>query len=661
MGAASDLIPDAAFGEDQSQAAPQQKGESDDLIPPTAIAEGYKSEAEPEDTSLAAIPRKATAAVIGEKPMEFATGTWRAGALQTLQTAAGPGNILDPETWRKAAHAITELPKTVPAALEAGAKTAIRWAADPITAARKALEPAEKMTPEEAGFAYGPTAVNVAALAAAPAAGLVARGGRMLGLTEDLANWRNARVGGPAIPSVDAAEGLGGAKSAGTAATTIDARVASASPEIQQAWAEIKARGGVANEEALNRHLDADSLPVPVRLRAGQATQDPNIISDEINRRGLTGMAEDIKTQTDRLKQNFPAIRESAAPEVFSTNPVEHGDKLIEAYKAKDAAAQADISAKYQALRDAAGGEFPVDAKALYDDAVAKLHKQLLFEHAPPQEMAQLARFAEQGSMTFENYEAMRTNLARIMRGKNPDSGNLRAAAGIIREAMEALPLTGGAAELKPLADTARAAAKAQFDAMRADPAYNAAVNDKVSPDRFVSRFVTGGDRDKVALMKENLAHDPQAVQTMSAATIDDLAKSAGMEEGDKGTFTYKRFSNRYEALSPKLQHLVDPKSRGQLEALRNTARSMYQLPEGEYSNKSSTFVAALKDAAEHGLRGAFYAKGGPLGGTVFDWTTQKLKDVALKGELRKATAPLAGVETPSSDAALQAASRKKP
>jgi hypothetical protein len=33
----------------------------------------------------------------------------------------------------------------------------------------------------------------------------------------------------------------------------------------------------------LERHLDADTLPIPIKLSEGQATRDPNIFSQEMN------------------------------------------------------------------------------------------------------------------------------------------------------------------------------------------------------------------------------------------------------------------------------------------------------------------------------------------------------------------------------------------
>lgn len=389
-----------------------------------------------------------------------------------------------------------------------------------------------------------------------------------------------------------------GGKSMGAASTA--ANIQQASPGLQKAIIDTTRKtGGAVNPEVLNRRLEADSLPVKMNLTEGQATQDPSIISNEQNMRGKhPELAQAFNQQNGALVDNLHAIRESAGPDVFSTNPVEHGDMLIQAYKEKGAAADAQVSANYKALKDAAGGNFPVDANALLNNATKALHGELLYDHAPKAVMSTLGRLADQGNMSFENFESLRTNLARIQRSSL--DGNERAAAGVIRNQMEALPLAPGAANLKPLADTARASAKAQFQALDADPAYKAAVNDEVSPDKFVSKFITGSSatRDSVAKMKVNLADNERASQTMGVAALDHLRDQAKIDSMGNGNFASATFNKHLEAMRPKLQSLVPPEQAQQLDTLGNVARYTTAQPKGSFVNNSNTLTGAL---ASHG------------------------------------------------------------
>jgi hypothetical protein len=408
------------------------------------------------------------------------------------------------------------------------------------------------------------------------------------------------------------------------------------SPGLNQAVQNaVQRTGGAINAETFARHAEADSLPVKIQLTPGQASQDAALISTERNNRGRTpGLPDLLNDQNKRLGQNVEAIRDEVGPDVHTTNHVEHADTLIQSYKDKAAVADADTSAKYQALKDANGGQFPVDAPQLLNNASSALHKELLFDHAPKAVMSTLGRLADSNNMTFENFESLRTNLARIQRSPTAD-GNEKAAAGIIRGSMEDLPLQPGAAQLKPLADTARSAAKAQFDALSADPAYKAAVNDEVPADKFIQKYVIGGTRDNVALMKQNLLHDPVATQTMGVAALDHLRGAAGLDSQWNGNFKQAAFNKAQEALAPKLNSLVDPKTAESLERVGNVARYTQFQPEGSFVNNSNTLVGAL---AEHGATAAeniLNAKTG-IGGTLIRKGVQYLGDRKAAQETMK-------------------------
>lgn len=437
---------------------------------------------------------------------------------------------------------------------------------------------------------------------------------------------------GAVVPALKAAGGVGAAEAPLSAQEVLSRNAASSpqsmgaasaaprmtnvSPELQQAVVEAARKtGGAVNPEVLNRHIEADSLPVKIQLTPGQASQNPSVLSTEMNNRGrITGLPEMLNEQNRRLAQNVQVIRDRVGPDVFSANHVEHGDTLIQAYKDKAAVADADIKQKYQSLRDAAGGDFPVSAPTLLKNATSALNRELLLDHAPKSIMSTLGRLADDDNMTYQNFESLRTNLARIARSST--DGNERAAAGVIRSAMEDLPLKPGAAQLKPLADAARSAARAQFQALDADPAYKAAVNESVPPDRFVQRYVIGAPRDQVALMRENLKDNPTATQTMGVAALDHLRQSAGIDPMGNGTFSQAGFNKHLQALSPKLGSLLDPQTIENLETLGNVARYTQAQPKGSFVNNSNTLVGALAshaaNAAETGANVA--AKGFPLG-----------------------------------------------
>lgn len=428
-----------------------------------------------------------------------------------------------------------------------------------------------------------------------------------------------------------------------------------ADPDIQAAMAKLSPQEIEANRPVLERHAEAQSLPVKMRLTEGQATGDPDILSDEMNNRGATGLSKTLNTQGQQLKDNLQAMRENVGPDVYTTNPVEHGQALIDAYKAKDAPIQADINAKYAALRDAAGGEIPIDGQTFVNNARTALRKSLLSNNVPPSIASDMEGFARGDPMNFEDFESMRTNLAQEMRD-NP-SGNARRAAGIVRQSLEDLPLQNGAEALKPLADAARSAAKARFSALEADPAYDAAVNDKVPPDQFVNKFVTGtsgsATKGQAAIMKQNLSADPTAIQTMGVATVDELKKAALGVNGE-GNFANVKYNNRLESLRPKINELLPADATEAATKLGNVARYIKAQPEGTTINNSNTLTGALAQGAGHIAKSVANVKTGGLAGPVIDYVQGKLGERALSDKLETATAPLAGVKPRGTGPTLQ-------
>jgi len=438
----------------------------------------------------------------------------------------------------------------------------------------------------------------------------------------------------------------GGLQSAGAAATTdqaaVQAMLAKASPELQN---ELKSTPvNQINMPALERHVEADTLPVPVRLTRGQATQDINLLSDEMNMRGKNPeLANRFNEQNGKLIENMNSIRDKAAPDVFGVNHIENAETLINAYKALDDTRTADISAKYKALKDAAGGDFPIDGKQFAANAEAMLGKELKTDFLPSALAKQLERYKNGETMTFEQFEAMRTNLASEMRkAERSGDGNAKAASSIVRTALEDLPLSGDAANLKPLANEARSAAKARFDMLKKDPAYDAAVND-VAPDKFINKYIIGGNKRDLEALTAQLGKGSEGHQAVSAAVVNYLKDKAGVIN-DNGNFSQAGYNKALKQLDPRLLELVDGETAQQLRALGNVARYTQAQPRGSYVNQSNTFVAGAKEMAKGGLEKAANVAGFgvvPIG----TMTREALANRAAAKQTKESLKPGAGTK----------------
>lgn len=433
--------------------------------------------------------------------------------------------------------------------------------------------------------------------------------------------------------------GLAGADSVGASAAAVS--LDSASPALRAAIVEAQRKNLPLNREAIARYIEAESLPVPIALTTGEATQDVVALSNERNMRGKRPeLAYRMDLTNKRLGENLTALRDKVGEDVFTTTMVDHGDALLAAYRKIDDTRNANIRALYKRLEDEFGSRVPVDAKAILRSATENLHKKLKYEFAPAVEMAQLKSFAASNSMTFEQFESLRSNLAATIRSST--NGNEKAAARVMLQALEEVPLFPGSGveRLKPIADAARRAARERFAALDADPAYSAAVESTIPADRFVQKFILGAPREDVSRLVSVLDSVPGARKTVEVAVLDYLKDAAYPNGG--ANFSAAGFAKALKNLDPKLRILFDAETAETLTKLRNVAGYSTAQPRGSFVNNSNTFVAAAAKVGGAAAEGAanYAAHGIPVG----TFAKRLFEDRALRREVGGALAPGKGV-----------------
>ncbi len=456
-----------------------------------------------------------------------------------------------------------------------------------------------------------------------------------------------AAPGTTPVAPVAPTRGVGGSVGAAATpdATIIRQALTGATPEFQQLYSNMPL--DKVNTPVVLRHLEGDSLPVPVRLTEGQATGDLVKISNEQNLRGKNPeFAYRFQQQNQALVDNVPAIRERAAPDVYAPKTIDSSQAIIDAYRAIDSERSGAISAAYKALEDANGGAFPVDGAAIARTADAMLAKKLKTEFLSPSIRSQLERFKAGEPMTFEQFEAMRTNLAaEIRKAERTGDGNAATAASIVRDAMEQLPIQGEAAALKPLADKARTLARQRFEALKKDPAYRAAVDDTVPADKFFDKYVIGGHNKNINTMIDTLGRDSPAHQHIKAGTINWLSDRAGIVDG-KGNFSQASYNKALKRLDDvnNFGAIFDPETALQLKTLGNVANYTQFQPRGAFVNNSNTLVGYLANKAAGGLEAAgnvigLKTIGYPLGSEG----RRVIQGARERAEVKKALEPGAG------------------
>jgi len=411
--------------------------------------------------------------------------------------------------------------------------------------------------------------------------------------------------GAEAPPSAQDVANTTAAQQSGGAAGAAP-NVTAASPELQKAISAASQKtGGAVNPDVLKAHLEADEHGVD--LTKGQATRDPVQFSAEQNSTDPR-IVDRINKQNEQMTDALDNIRREASPTTVGNDYVENGRAAVDALKAYDEPIQADIKAKYKALADANGGSLPIDTSKVMEDIQPQLDKHFLNKVAAGEgSISEVLDALKSGQpMSMESFENARTGLAAVQRGGGRES----VAAGIVRNALENMPLSEEGANLKGLADAARSAAKNRFQELEADPAYKAAVEDvaagnkRGSPsplaDTFLDKYALSkaAPKSQVDLMMQKInAADPDAAGAVSSHALNAVRKAA---VNANGNVLPNGYNGALQKLGPKLDSLVAPDVRDNLESLGRTITNAKVPPAGNYVNyaKSGVIMNAAKSAA---------------------------------------------------------------
>jgi len=236
---------------------------------------------------------------------------------------------------------------------------------------------------------------------------------------------------------------------------------------------------------------------------------------------------------------------------------------------------------------------------------------------------------------------------------RSATDGTVRHDIGALRDSIVGSQLDPSAAGADAFAayKTAQASARARFQAMDADPAYKAAVNDitpagEPSPlaDDFVRKYIAGGKTANVQNMMKNLSNDPVNAQLVASGLMDHIRAQAGIDlRTGTGNISQAGLNKALQNLGEKTQIVLGPEASQTVEKLGNVARYTQQQPRGSYVNNSNTFVAHAANVAKSTIeRGAnAMVPGAQLG----SWARETLANRANAREVARALEPAAGLK----------------
>jgi hypothetical protein len=425
--------------------------------------------------------------------------------------------------------------------------------------------------------------------------------------------------------------------------------VAAMSPELQNVVQAAQDKGATINPIAMTNHAEADLHGV--QLMEGQATREAGQFSNEQNSTN-PAIVKRIGKQEEQLTDAFDNVRREAAPSAVQNNPIENGQITVDNLKAYDEPVKANIDQKFDAARAAsATGDLQMDGSSFVSDANAALKPQSKFRFLPAPVKGILDDVANNnGKMSLDDYQAYGTQLGNeIAKAKASGDGNAVAAIAKVRSVLQDVePIGEETAQAKGLFDVAKGAAKARFDELDADPAYQAAVNDvslngvkrgepSALADTFLDKYALSKTAPKANLDRMMAKLGPDGQEAVAAHT---LSTVRGSTITPNGKVSPNGFNSAMEKYGPKLSSLVAPETQESLDSLGRVITNAKVAPPGNSVNYSKSGV--IMNAAQ--------GVGGALGGAALNAKTFGAGVPVLKGMLehsfvKRTLAPGAGIE----------------
>lgn len=377
------------------------------------------------------------------------------------------------------------------------------------------------------------------------------------------------------------------------------AELASATPDVQKRFSHVPAsEQNLKALQAHNKFAKFDMVPTE-----GEALQDTHLMSQEYNERAKDpAMMARLEERDPKLIQGFEKIKDAVAPDVYESNPVNLANAALEKLKANDVVREKQISKSYEKLKDANGGQFPMDGKAFADNAIAQLHHELVFEATPPVLKKALENFANGAPMTFENFERLRTITATEMR----KGGTEAFTAGVIRDALENMPLSQEASALKPLADKARSQARARKKLIESNPAIKAAISDTRTADEiaagiphpaantFIDKFYSDKTPEtNLQRLKQELGEGSSEHQGLNSAVIENIKRKSGVVD-NKGSVSQAALNKQlHNIYGNNLDVMLGKEGANYFRDLGDVARMSEHAKGKHFVNTSNTEVVA--------------------------------------------------------------------
>lgn len=274
-------------------------------------------------------------------------------------------------------------------------------------------------------------------------------------------------------------------------------------------------------------------------------------------------------------------------------------NKIINALQIKDEGARANIKKYYDVAKNTQGRSAQLDAYAFTQRANDLLDQNLLGGQLPSDVRNVLNNIAQgKTPFTVDVAEQYKTAIGNLQRSTNDRS--VKAALGMVRQAMEETPLVSGQGDEAIAAfNNARKVNRDYMQIVERTPALQA-VRDGVEPDKFMQTYIlgTGGKSNisDVAALKDSLKGNPEAIKTIKNQIVSYLKnKATGGNADEMANFSPSAYKKALAQIGDsKLNMFFSPDDVKMLKTIANVASYEKFQPTGSAVNNSNTASTAI-------------------------------------------------------------------
>ena len=393
-----------------------------------------------------------------------------------------------------------------------------------------------------------------------------------------------------------------------------------------------------------------------------QISRDPIAWKNEVELAKNNPELNDVRIQNhDQVRSTWQSLADDT-----NARPVDNNARMestFQTLKQGDEAAQADITAKYNAAREMGGNDAQLNHMRFIDQTSRELEEQGLGSFLKGDIRGVFKGMFEDPD--FKLTHGKSEEIVKILnaRLKTTTDGNERAALAIVRKNLDnevdrsidelgsGLPngdINGGLAGARGAWQEARGAARERFEGIDSNPLLKDALDDKPVDKAFDKYVLRGNERDLIRLV-DDLKKSPEGQQNLAdlqGAAIEHFIAKAS--RGNDDAFSPAGLNNAIKSFgNNRMKALFTPEQISRINDVKQVTDILLQQPRGAAVNHSNT-ASAIIPFLQSIVGWVPFGGGNLLSGGV-STAAKKVTDIHAAGAAAKVIKGQAGVTKGSS------------